>query len=185
MSGSAMKRTHAPGFFSTLVLWATLAVAGCPGTPAPGDAGEIPDGNSGCTPACGLHSSCNPSGACVCDPGWGDCNGAPGCEADLTSDPANCGQCGLSCGPRESCASSTCACNPGFGDCDGTVSNGCEADLTSDPANCSACGSACPAGAVCVSSTCGCAPGLGDCDGTVSNGCETDLTSDPMHCAAC
>jgi hypothetical protein len=33
-----------------------------------------------------------------CPPGFGDCDGAPGCETDLMTDDANCGMCGRDCG---------------------------------------------------------------------------------------
>jgi hypothetical protein len=45
----------------------------------------------------------------TCPTGKGDCDGNPGngCETDLTSDNANCGQCGYSCGAG-TCATSAC-----------------------------------------------------------------------------
>jgi len=49
-------------------------------------------------------------GACLfaCEPDFEDCDGLPanGCEADLQSDPTNCGACGIACpGP---CAAGSC-----------------------------------------------------------------------------
>lgn len=53
------------------------------------------------------------SGLCVirkCDEGFDDCNHAfaDGCEVDLTSDDANCGECGFLCGDGTSCAMGAC-----------------------------------------------------------------------------
>jgi hypothetical protein len=41
---------------------------------------------------------------------YADCDGlaVDGCEVDSTSDPANCGGCGLACAPGETCASGMC-----------------------------------------------------------------------------
>lgn len=51
-------------------------------------------------------------GACVmseCEAGFADCDeSAPGCETDVSADPANCGGCGVTCGPTEVCVASTC-----------------------------------------------------------------------------
>ncbi len=53
--------------------------------------------------------SCDDSG-CVCAPGFGNCDGTwtNGCEANLDSDPANCGACGNACGEGV-CAAASCA----------------------------------------------------------------------------
>lgn len=54
---------------------------------------------------------------------------------DLTSDPKNCGQCGVSCvipASAPACSMGACAvgtCAPGFADCDQDVNNGCELPL--------------------------------------------------------
>ena len=57
-------------------------------------------------------SSCV-AGSCVidaCHPGRADCNASAsdGCEADITSDPRHCGECGNDCGAR-ACVGSRCA----------------------------------------------------------------------------
>ena len=55
--------------------------------------------------------------------------------ADLDSDPANCGGCGIGCvGPMSdaACAAGTCTlgtCELGFADCDGAPANGCEHEI--------------------------------------------------------
>ncbi|APR82660.1 Hypothetical protein A7982_08009 [Minicystis rosea] len=102
------------------------------------------------------------AGKCViasCMPGFQDCNGdaADGCEADLGTDPHNCGTCGTNCISGVSCAGGFCAGNPcaaGFGDCDGDVANGCETITLADPKNCGGCGLACAPGATCSNGFC-------------------------------
>lgn len=52
-------------------------------------------------------------GQCIvaaCHEGWGDCDDDPanGCEHDVSSDPANCGGCGIVCGPDEVCTNGSC-----------------------------------------------------------------------------
>lgn len=67
-------------------------------------------------PACELaHASaacidgaCRPS---ACDPGWGDCDAAPGngCETNVDVDAAHCGRCGRGCEAGVGCADGLCA----------------------------------------------------------------------------
>ena len=49
-------------------------------------------------PTLALHVTCT-DGACVCDPGFDDCDGRRGddCATDLSSDPRHCGACGHDC----------------------------------------------------------------------------------------
>jgi len=59
----------------------------------------------------------------TCDSGWGNCNGqsSDGCEVDLSSDPNNCGLCGLVCGvhaPGAYCIGGLCSSGLTV-DCDG------------------------------------------------------------------
>ena len=69
----------------------------------------------GCGTVCpsrdGAATTCV-SGTCafVCSEGLADCNVDPadGCEVDVSSDAANCGQCGLACGGGESCDAGNC-----------------------------------------------------------------------------
>lgn len=51
-------------------------------------------------------------GIAQCDPGYSDCDSqlATGCERDTSSDPDNCGGCGVRCGSGQ-CANSQCVCN--------------------------------------------------------------------------
>jgi hypothetical protein len=133
-----------------------------------------------------------------CDVDTADCDQLVenGCEADLTSDPDNCGDCGMAC-PNADCM---CVdgvrldCPAGHANCDADVGNGCETDLESDAEHCGGCGNSCTGGAGVESASCAegscmltCAlPNLrGDCDGDASNGCETDLFHDPNNCSAC
>jgi hypothetical protein len=129
--------------------------------------------------------ACDASGACTigsCNPGFGNCNGhiTDGCEANLATDPNNCGACANVCPTGDACvngacvstgcsitcnlqnATSTCAngacqivqCNSGYADCDFNAANGCEVNVTSDPHNCGACGVGCLAGHLCVHGAC-------------------------------
>ncbi|WP_373049175.1 MXAN_6577-like cysteine-rich protein [Vulgatibacter sp.] len=76
-----------------------------------------------CDNACGLPA--NGTAACTngscsiaqCDTGFVDCDGVldNGCEADINNDVANCGGCGITCGPTQYCAAGTCA-DPGPGE---------------------------------------------------------------------
>ncbi|MFO0587842.1 MAG: hypothetical protein U0441_09900 [Polyangiaceae bacterium] len=149
----------------------------------------------------------NGTGVCIagkcsleCSVGSADCNQLPGdgCETDVTSDPAHCGDCNTIClfaNGSAACSSGMCeiaACNAPFADCDKDLTNGCEADLGTDPNNCQTCGNACPAPpnskADCLAGQCasgGCLLGFGDCDNDTGNGCEIDLTKDSDNCGTC
>ncbi len=97
-----------------------------------------------------------------CATGWGDCNdGGTGCRFNLSSDPANCGGCGLVCGNASTAADPTCVsgacvfdCSPGFAHCALSESNGCETDIASSSDNCGSCGYSCGAGVPCVQGVC-------------------------------
>src|SRR5258708_1859175 len=82
----------------------------------------------------------------------GDCDGLAvnGCETDLLSDTANCGNCSFNCNSQgylqvssTYCLNGFCqivGCNPGYYNCDGQTSTGCETVLPccSLPADCAA-----------------------------------------------
>lgn len=97
-------------------------------------------------------NSCN----CVCANGQQACGDA--CF-DLTSDPNNCGDCGVICELDHAtaiCVAGACAvgeCEPGYGDCDGDPSNGCETPLDTVD-NCLACGNKCDDGNACTEDIC-------------------------------
>jgi len=130
--------------------------------PADARAGE-PDAAShreeAATPLDGARDDVSPPDA---EPGPSD--GA--CDAG-TSDPKNCGRCGVDCSANAAvvqCVSSTCVrnCADGFADCNhdldrGSQGDGCETDVRNDIAHCGAC-RPCPAVsggvAACVASIC-------------------------------
>jgi hypothetical protein len=96
--------------------------------------------------------SCN-GVACVyaCADGYGDCDGNPnnGCEANLKSDPANCGACATGATDSHVCATGgshpqachdgQCRCPDGWGDCNGDRNDGCEVSLKTSNVHCGAC----------------------------------------------
>lgn len=145
-----------------------------------------------------VMSECN---KLKCRGGFRDCNGdlhlgcaSDGCETDISTDPNNCGGCGVVCGPDQECR------DDGYGpQCLDTCEkarltacvDGCR-DLLSDAFNCGACMTSCPnprANQVssCTKGVCEmeCLPGFADCNGDPSDGCEVDLTRHPAHCGAC
>ncbi len=72
---------------------------------------------------CGIRctSVAHGIGACVygscayeCAYGWADCNGdlSDGCEANVLSDPTNCGGCGVQCADHQACIRGVCAVEP-------------------------------------------------------------------------
>jgi hypothetical protein len=156
-----------------------------------------------CTNACSLvdASALCRGGICrvqSCDPGLANCNADPsdGCETNLATDTAHCGDCGNPCpsgpGGTAVCSGSTCSlrCDAGRGDCDGMPSTGCERSLDT-LTDCGGCGVPCaPASATgeCTTGTCtivACAANHDDCDGNAGTGCEADLLSDRRHCGSC
>jgi len=111
------------------------------------------------------------------------------CSTDLSSDPANCGACGNTCGAGASahhfkagCTNGVCQplCEAGYSDCNGIPDDGCESNPKTDPNNCGICGNQCPDGVACIGGTCGCPPGMTECNGTC-----VDLTSDDANCGTC
>ncbi len=102
--------------------------ANCTGNPADGCSVNTAGDPSNCG-ACGhgcvlphVTSAGCTAGSCtvgVCQTGWGDCNGNPadGCEANLATDPANCGGCGVrptqTCDLRDDTCSGRCEGVPG------------------------------------------------------------------------
>ncbi len=82
------------------------------------------------------------------------------CDIDVSSDVANCGDCGRACPlppySRATCVAGACgfACDAPRTDCDGDAANGCEADLASDAAHCGSCETACAPGRACRLGVC-------------------------------
>ncbi len=208
--GTPCAPAHATGSCSTgacVIVSCDLGYDDCDGNPANGcevnlsadvnHCGSCPNKCSatGCTPSC-------KSGVCGCSScpvaGTADCDGdsSNGCETNTTSDPANCGGCGVTCSAPNAtaaCVNSTCevaSCAPGWADCNGLFSDGCETSLKT-LTNCGACNVTCAlanATESCASGTCtlvACDPGFGDCDGNTANGCEINTNSSPAHCGDC
>jgi len=174
--------------------------------------GSDPNNCGGCGVSCripGASSSCSSStcGFLACDPGWQDCNlnatapGSDGCEANTSSDAANCGACGNACRDLPGTFSTSCdfgrcnilSCAMGFEDCDRNPNNGCEASIDNDVMNCGFCGNDCMRApnvstATCALGNCSitsCTGGRADCDGDALNGCEADTNSDAANCGTC
>lgn len=140
----------------------------------------------GCGKVCSLANAtavCSASACLVgsCNAGWGDCDGkaSTGCEANLSSDPLNCGGCGKACGPSDQCIGGACTlvCQGGQTDC-----NGACVDLQTDASNCGTCGKACAPNEACISGACSvvCQPGHVNCSGLC-----VDTASDAFNCGAC
>ncbi len=119
----------------------------------------------------------------TCNPGFADCDGNPsnGCEVNLGTDEANCGQCGRICNGTCANGGSSCSvsCTWPRADCDGNGFNGCEVDLSDNLNHCGMCGSSCEWGEACEGGSC-CNNG-GGTPGTCLPGCCAGLncTRDP------
>ena len=116
----------------------------------------------------------------TCGEGFSRC--ALAC-ADLTSDAANCGGCGVACKAGELCQSGRCQCPPGA-----TLCGSACVVTASDPANCGGCagigaGQACWTNEVCELGQCQTrcvSPGSTQCGRSCVN-----LASDVNNCGAC
>jgi hypothetical protein len=149
-----------------------------------------------CTNANGTTSCV--AGVCtpVCAAGFSDCDGnrINGCETRITTDPANCGGCGVKCDTSfQVCMNQTCqvsTCPQGRGDCDTNASD-CETDLTRTVADCGFCNNTCATAngtPSCTNSTCGiasCSSGFANCDSNTANGCEVRLATNVSNCGSC
>jgi hypothetical protein len=121
-------------------------------SPATPDTG----GPTGCQDStnCANGQTCQ-NGACVCPPYQALCGGR--CIPTST-DPANCGGCGISCQAPQVCSAGKCSsgCLTGLTACQQSC-----VDTTSDNGNCGACGNVCPAGTGCAQGQCKPAATLG------------------------
>jgi hypothetical protein len=114
------------------------------------------------TQACTIDSDCAPGNHC--------CNTL--C-VDESSDPGNCGGCGLACTGSSRCCSSQCD------------------DVTIDVQNCGTCGHVCSgqnATEGCAASACkiqSCSVGFADCNQQAADGCEVKIAADPKNCGGC
>jgi hypothetical protein len=170
-----------------------------------------------CGIVCGAGMGCQ-QGVCVAqtstDAGVTQQCAAPGkmCQnamgpycANVMSDPANCGNCGFSCGSGQSCQQGVCMsaaspdggaginCAAGYLACYPPATAPYCANVGFDPANCGGCGKPCAAGMACQQGVCtqatdagtmamiSCPAGQIACD----NSYCTDTTSDPANCGGC
>ena len=176
-----------------------IAANGCE-TPVNAD----PKNCGACSHACtspNATTTCT-KGNCIvtgCIAGFADCNKLPadGCEANLGTDPLNCGGCGTTCSfpnANPSCSNGTCSfssCNASYADCDKMLADGCEINTQADLKNCGGCGNTCSlanATQKCALGACAilmCNANYADCDQVVADGCEVNTQTDVKNCGAC
>ena len=111
-----------------------------------------------------------------------DCGAGTLCGAlcvSLSTDNANCGQCGKACPDGQACRSGACApvCGKGTTPCGASCT-----DTSLDNANCGGCGKACKATETCSGSACGPGCAAGE---TACNGACTNTLTDNANCGAC
>lgn len=106
-------------------------------------------------------------------------DGQAACEdlcIDVTSDSANCGGCGVTCGDAQACIGGVCTCLNGLEACGPSC-----VDVRTDVSNCGMCGSSCGmrfcAGSTCVDS---CPADTTDCGGSC-----VDLMTNLANCGGC
>lgn len=161
-----------------------------------------------CGDACDLaNASANcVAGVCEidqCDDDFDDCDGmdANGCEVDLDTNAANCGECGRGCGNQNvataTCQNGTCnsTCNQGFGNCSRPAApaadDGCETDTGTSLQHCGGCGQDCTPnngtgacnGGTCTIATCN--GTFEDCNNNVGDGCEVNTNTSAGNCGMC
>ncbi len=156
---------------------------------------------------CTLQAQSNEDAFCIedqcefhCMTGYADCNAAPGCETDISSEDDNCGECDYVCASNQpfhmtslGCEDYECEyeCDTGYLDC--TAVDGCETNSVTNINNCGQCSFVCddhaPSNAhatACVSSECQyiCDNGYMDCIASDGN-CETHTEIDEYNCGIC
>ena len=157
------------------------------------------------------------SGFCSysCIEPYKDCNedigqeGGDGCEANLTTHPNHCGDCGINCEDRlndndaAGCVNRECtfSCTGFFEDCNDDLGvlggDGCETNLYQSDTDCGSCGNDCSINlnghdeSSCVGWQCAynCAGDYKDCNFDLGlesgNGCETYVVDDIYNCGSC
>lgn len=140
--------------------------------------------------------------ATQCPQPFTTCPGGAMCEADLSSDPHNCGVCGNACPGLDwkdqvtfnmsvGCKHGSCerVCAAHYANCNNADEDGCEVDLWGNPNNCGGCGVVCPSRR-CVFGQCACNPETPTCPcpQETPNFCSpscTNFLSDSANCGAC
>jgi hypothetical protein len=161
-----------------------------------------------CGDACDLANAsadCN-AGVCEiaqCNNDFEDCDGmdANGCEVNLDTNAAHCGECGRACGNQNvataTCQNGTCnsTCNQGYGNCSRPAApaadDGCETDTNASVQHCGGCNQNCDpnnatgncSGGTCMIATCD--GTFEDCDNNVNNGCEVNTNTSANNCGMC
>jgi hypothetical protein len=141
-----------------------------------------------CNQACGNNQKCTPQGSmgvCVCDTGavdGGDLIQCPSGCVHSSSDPHNCGGCGIQC-ETGICNAGVCLCNPDAGilQCSPTRC----ADVNSDKLNCGACGNDCTMGGTLMFPNIVCKAGQCRCQGGQDYICPETTVPPPFPTLAC
>lgn len=141
-----------------------------------------------CTPMC-MNGICG--GICVA--GHADCNKGranDGCEQDVFTDAAHCGDCDKVCSNNHvaapTCVMGKCSgdCDKGFADCNADKqTDGCEVDTRTDNNNCGACKMVCGMGERCTGSACRSANGTPCTQGgtCLSGTCTAGLCANALN----
>ena len=111
-----------------------------------------------CPPLANAFVDCS-NGVCgigACNPGFADCNTfvGDGCEANLGTNPSNCGSCGHTCASGATCSGGACSSTSGC--TTGTLCGTQCVNTNTDSSNCGSCGHVCAYSQTCVAGTCTC-----------------------------